>query len=197
MEAKPKMKVFKRKDFLEDLESHIEQMKYGAVFIYPTDTLYGIGCDARNNSLVQRIRRIKNSTKYPLSVIAPSKEWIRENMVVRPEHEVWLKKLPGPYTLIFERKVKDCVADDVNRFDNTLGVRIPKNWFADVVKKIGYPVITTSVNVHGQAPFTALSEISDNFKMMVDFAIEDGEMSGVPSTLVDLTTSPPKVIERK
>ncbi len=191
------MEIVSKDDFLADLEGHIEHMRYGAVFIYPTDTLYGIGCDARNNALVQRIRRIKNSYKQPMSVIVPSKEWIRKNLVIKPEHDEWLGKLPGPYTLIFERKVKDCVADDVNPFGNTLGVRIPKNWFAKVVETLDFPIITTSINIHGQKPCDSIADVPSNMSHMVDMGIDDGEIKGRPSTLVDLTKSPPEVVERK
>lgn len=190
------MKIFTKKEFLDDLDGHIEQLSYGTIFIYPTDTLYGLGCDARNNALVQRVRRIKNSTGNPMSVIAPSKDWIRENLVVKPEHEEWMDKLPGPYTLIFERKVKDCVADDVNPKNNTLGVRIPKNWFAEVVTKLDFPVITTSINLHGQEPCDSISDVPSNMQHMVDIAIDDGVVKNSPSTLVDLTKSPPEVIKR-
>lgn len=190
------MKIFAKKDFLEDIESHIDQLSYGTIFIYPTDTLYGIGCDARNNALVQRVRRIKNSYGNPMSVIAPSKKWIRDNCVIKPEHEGWLKKIPGPYTLIFKRKVNDCVSGDVNPRNNTLGVRIPKNWFADVVKRLDFPIITTSINLHGQEPCDSLSDVPMNMQHMVDIGIDDGVIKGKPSTLVDLTKSPPEVVER-
>ena len=191
------MEIIKKQEFLDDLDSHIEHLSYGAVFIYPTDTLYGIGCDARNNALVQRIRRIKNSFKQPMSIIVPSKKWIMDNLVVKPEHQEWLDKLPGPYTLIFNRKIKDCVALDVNPFNDTLGVRIPKNWFSDVVEKLDFPIVTTSINLHGQKPCDSVSDVSGNMSSMVDVAIDDGELKGHPSTLVDLTQSPPKIIERK
>ena len=191
------MEVIKKKEFLNDLDSHIEHLSYGAVFIYPTDTLYGLGCDARNNALVQRIRRIKNSYKQPMSIIAPSKKWITDNLVIKPEHHEWLDKLPGPYTLILERKVADCVAHDVNPFNSTLGVRMPKNWFSDVVNKLNFPIVTTSINLHGQKPCDSVSDVSNNMEYMVDVAIDEGEIKGYPSTLVDLTQSPPKIIERK
>ena len=190
------MQVFTKADFLEDLEGHADNMKYGAVFIYPTDTLYGIGCDARNNALVQRVRRIKNSRDNPLSVIVPSKDWIYENLKVEKKHEKWLDKLPGPYTLIFEKKVLDCVSADVNPFNNTLGVRIPKNWFAKVVETLDFPIITTSINLHSQDPFTSVKDIPDHIKTMVDLAIDDGIIKGKPSTLVDLTKSTENIIER-
>ncbi|NQU79151.1 threonylcarbamoyl-AMP synthase [Candidatus Woesearchaeota archaeon] len=190
------MKVFKKSDFLNDILSHKEHMNYGAIFIYPTDTIYGLGCDARKNALVQRIRRIKMNQNQPMSIIAPSKSWIKKNMVYDKKFDEWLNKLPGPYTLIMERKNTDCVAEDVNSKDNTLGIRMPDNWFAKIVSDWGFPVVSTSLNLHGQKPCTHLDHISDNIKTMVDLAIDDGSLEGRPSTLVDLTQSEPKVIKR-
>jgi tRNA threonylcarbamoyl adenosine modification protein (Sua5/YciO/YrdC/YwlC family) len=190
------MKVFTKEEFLSDVEAHAVHMKYGSIFIYPTDTLYGIGCDARNNALVQRIRRIKNSYKRPFSIIAPSKEWIREKLKVKKEHEEWLDKLPGPYTLIFECREKGCVSKDINPVDDTVGVRIPDNWFSDIVKRLGFPIITTSINRHGEEPCDSIKDVSDNISHMVDIAIDDGVIKGKPSTLVNLTKSPPEVIKR-
>jgi tRNA threonylcarbamoyl adenosine modification protein (Sua5/YciO/YrdC/YwlC family) len=191
------MNIFTKSEFLEDVEGYIEQMMNGAIFIYPTDTIYGLGCDARKNSSVQRVRSIKSSYGSMFSVIAPSKDWIRKNLKVKPEHEAWLKKLPGPYTLIFEIKDPECVAPAVNPVNKTLGVRIPDNWFSKVVAQAGFPIITTSLNVHGQAPITSIKEVPMNMQHMVDFGIDDGVIKGKPSTIVDLTNKSPKVTERK
>ena len=73
----------------------------GKVFLYPTDTVYGLGCDATNSAAVKRIRTIKTSD-HPFSIIAPSKEWILKNMIVKDKKK--LDKLPGKYTLIFKMK---------------------------------------------------------------------------------------------
>lgn len=191
------MDVITKEDFLNDVDRNATHIKYGSIFIYPTDTLYGIGCDARNNALVRRVRMIKNSFEQPMSVIVPSKDWIRENLVVEEEHEEWLSKLPGPYTLIFKIKAQCCVASDVNLGRNTLGVRIPDNWFADVVSALGFPIITTSINRHGEMPCCSVQDVPDNICRMVDVAITDGIISGDPSTLVDLTKSPPEIIKRR
>ena len=190
------MQLISEDDFLKNLDDNIEHMTSGDVFIYPTDTFYGVGCDARRNASVKRIRRIKNSYGNPFSVIAPSKEWIIKNLVVESAHETWLSKLPGPYTLIFRKRVVDCVAESVNPSTNTLGVRIPYNWFADVVSKAGFPVITTSINLHGKVPFASVQDIPDDFKSMVDFAVGTEVIRGKASTIVDLTGLEPIVIER-
>ena len=73
-----------------------------SIFIYPTDTIYGIGCNAEESKLVEKIREIKNRDKKPFSIIAPSIKWILENCETT-EKEI-SKYLPGPYTLILKKK---------------------------------------------------------------------------------------------
>ena len=96
----------------------IDSMIKGAVFIHPTDTIYGIGCNAEVSSAVRKVRQLKARATNPFSVIAPSLEWINENCVVTKEADEWLEKLPGPYTLILKLK-NNCVARSVNSGLNT------------------------------------------------------------------------------
>ena len=89
-----------------------------SVFVYPTDTIYGIGCNATDESLVRKIRFIKKTDK-PFSVIVPNKEWIYNNCIITEGAEEWIRKLPGPYTLILRLKNKGAVAKNVyNMKDN-------------------------------------------------------------------------------
>ncbi len=191
------MLVISKSDFLKCKKKNIELMKLGSVFIYPTDTLYGIGCDATDSVLVSRIRSIKNNLDQPFSVIAPSKEWILNNMKIKKGFDKWLDKLPGHYTLIMELKEKRCISPRVNVDSNSLGVRIPDNWFSAIVEEAGVPIVTTSVNLHGTKPVRSIADIPESIKKMVDFAIDDGVTGGSASTLVNLTKSPPEIIERK
>ncbi|MBW2968308.1 threonylcarbamoyl-AMP synthase [Candidatus Woesearchaeota archaeon] len=191
------MEILTKEQFMEAKEDMILQIKRGSVFVYPTDTLYGIGCNAQDNAAVQRIRKIKMGN-HPFSVIAPSKEWMLENLECNHEHKEYLDKLPGPYTLICKMKNKDCVSESVNPLgDNTLGCRIPKHWIADIVKELDIPIVTTSVNRTGQAPITKISDINMNTQHMTDFAIDEGELKGQPSTLINLSKAEPEIIERK
>ena len=82
----------------------IENLKT-EVFIYPTDTIYGIGCDATNDKLVEKIREIKQRENKPFSIIAPSVQWILDNFNVNVR--LIDKYLPGPYTLLLEKKQKN------------------------------------------------------------------------------------------
>jgi len=159
------------------------------IFIYPTDTIYGIGCDATNKRLVEKIRKIKNRGKRPFSVIAPNKRWILENFKV---NEKYLDKyLPGAYTLILEKKKKNFlkwISDN-----NFVGVRIPAHNFTKVLQKLKAPIVTTSVNVSGKRFANSVREVDKRILNKVDLIIDGGRLSGKPSKLIKYG----KVVKRK
>ena len=176
-------------------ESILQSIADGAVFIHPTDTIYGIGCSAQIPSSVRKIRELKSRMKNPFSVIAPSLEWIRENCILSYEGEQWLKKLPGPYTLIFKLKNEKCISREVNNGLDTLGVRIPKHWISKLAAESDIPLVTTSVNKSGEDYMTSLDSLDESIKKGIDFILYEGEKEGKPSKIVDLTEKA-KVIER-
>ncbi len=172
------MKIIDKENIKEIQDSLAE-----STFIYPTDTIYGIGCDASNEKLVQKIREIKHRSDKPFSVIAPSKSWILENCYV---NEKQLEKLPGHYTLILKIKNPNCIAKNVSKED-TLGVRITVHWFSDIVSNLGFPIITTSVNQSGENFMTSLDDLNEQIKNQVDFIIYEGKKESKPSTILDFT----------
>ena len=173
------MEIYKlTKKNRESIKLEIES---GAVFIYPTDTVYGIGCNALDSAAVRKIKEIKQR-ETPLSIIAPSKEWIIENCEAKSNQ---LKKLPGHYTLIFKLKNKNAVASEVSK--ETIGVRIPDHEISSLIKELGFPVITTSANLRGDSPMSEIKKLKG-----VDFAIDEGKIAGTPSTIIDLTGKIPK-----
>lgn len=188
------MNILSRQEFEKQKLEFYEQIMNGAIFIYPTDTVYGIGCDARNKKAVALIRKIKKRKDTPLSVIAPSIEWIKEGCVVDGRSAKWVDKLPGPLTLILKKK-KASVADNVAPNLKTLGVRMPKHWFVKHAEELDIPIITTSVNKHGQDYMTSLENLDEDIAKKVSFVIYEGERNGKPSKLVDLSDKF-KIIER-
>ena len=188
------MKVFYKTELKENEAELAEKISKGAVFIYPTDTIYGLGCNALDQKAVQKIRILKERPTNPFSVIVPSKEWITENCIVTLEAKSWISKLPGPYTLVLELKNKPAVAKNVNLEKDTVGVRIPNHWFSEVVQKLGFPIVTTSVN-YSEKPFmTCLEDLDPVLKSGVDFIIYEGEKKGRPSKIINLVEG--KVEER-
>lgn len=151
----------------------------GKLFVYPTDTIYGLGCNALDQHAVEKLKQIKARDKdKPLSVIAPSLDWIREHCVV----DVDLKKyLPGPYTLVLKKK-NPAFLSHISQ--DTLGVRIPANDFTKLIQSAGVPFVTTSVNLSGMPFAVKISDVSSEILDKVDVIINVGPLTGSPSTLI-------------
>ena len=190
------MNILTKEEFLKNNKKYEEMIKGGAVFVYPTDTIYGLGCDATNRSAVKKIRQLKARPDNPLSIIAPSKEWIEENCEVFGQAIDWLEKLPGPYTLILKLKEEESIAAEVNNNSETIGIRIPDHWFSYVVKRLDLPLVTTSVNKQSQPFMTTIDTCDDEIKQKVDFIIYEGEKKGKPSKLINLIDGE-TAVERK
>ena len=186
------MEKIVKEDLLSSIDEYRQRIADGAVFIYPTDTIYGIGCDARNEKAVMKIKAMKQRYK-PLSVIAPSKEWILDNFIIPVKHRHWLDKLPGKYTLIFEMKDsnKDSVLPLAVSGSKKIGIRIPAHWISEFVGKIGFPIVSTSVNRAGMEPLTCFEDLSKpNFEGFseCDFFVDEGTVERSRSSVVDLTS---------
>lgn len=190
------MEIVTKEEFLLERRKYLKLIEDGAVFIHPTDTIYGIGCDATNEKAVQRIRSMKHRSEMPFSIIAPSKMWISENCEVSAEGEKWLEKLPGPYTLVFKLKKESSVAAAVNLGSKTLGVRMPRHWIADVIAELGFPVVSTSANITAEPYMTSADDLDESIRQKVDFIIYEGEKQGRPSTIVKLFEKEVQVVER-
>jgi len=187
------MKVLTKEEFEKDKVRLIAKIRCGGIFIYPTDTIYGIGCNALDNEAVKKIRKIKGNFQRPFSVMVPDKDWIIDNCDLTNMEEDQLEKLPGQYTLILNMKNKNVVADSVTGTD-ALGVRIPAHWCTEISRLAKVPIITTSANLSGGMFMTSLETLNDDVKKHVDYMIDVGEIRGKPSTILNLLDG--KVIER-
>ncbi|MBW2996662.1 threonylcarbamoyl-AMP synthase [Candidatus Woesearchaeota archaeon] len=176
-----------------------ERILKGDVFIHPTDTIYGLGCNALDSKAVKKLREMKKRPETPFSVIAPSRAWIEENCEITPEAKEWLDKLPGPYTFIL--KTKDSpVAKEVAPGKDSLGVRMPEHWITPFIEWIGVPIITTSVNITDEPYMTQIEDldqdINDTIKRKLSFVLYEGPIKGRPSKLVHLERDEIKIRER-
>lgn len=172
----------------------LEKIADGAVFIYPTDTIYGIGCNALNKKSVQKIRQLKERLDSPLSVWVPSLDWIKKNCRTTKQSEEYLSQLPGPLTLILKLKNEKAIADNVVPNSKTIGVRLPDHWFNHVVRGLNLPIITTSANKAGNPFMTSLEDLDPEIKMRIDFMIYEGQKEGRPSRIINLVEG--KIRER-
>ena len=167
-------------------EELMKRIDGGEVFIHPTDTIYGLGCNALDGEAVQAIRKLKDRPDTPFSVWAPSKEWIKANCELGEEGEEWLEKLPGPYTLVLKLKNKKSIAPNVHPTNGTVGIRIPNHWFHKVVEGLGLPIVTTSANRTGKEFMTSIENVDPEIEKGVRFIVYEGEKRGRPSQIVDL-----------
>ena len=188
------MKILTKEEIDVNKEVILEVIENGVVFIHPTDTIYGIGCNAADQEAVDKVREIKGRPNSPFSIIAPSKDWIKKNCILNKEAEKWLDKLPGPYTLILKSKNK--LAKNIAPGLETIGVRIPDHWFSKVVEELNIPIVTTSANKVGEDFMTSLENLDDGLKAYMEFIIYEGEKHGSPSKIIDLTGEEVKIKER-
>lgn len=184
-------------EFKLNIMEYVSLVEKGAIFIYGTDTIYGLGCNALDEKAVNKLREIKGRHTAPYSVIAPSREWIELNCEVSDDGRKWLEKLPGPYTLIFKLKRKNAVAESVVKGLETIGVRIPDHWIAKFVAALGFPIITTSVNKTDQEFMTSMDDLDHDIRAAVSFIIDEGKIEGHPSTIVHLDKKEVRVVDRK
>jgi len=191
------MIILTKDEILEHIAKIRKEIKEGAVFVYPTDTIYGIGCNAMDSKAVKRIRAVKNRPDQPFSVIAPSKQWILNNCILHKNNMHWLDKLPGSYTLVLKMKSKSSVSSYVNPGLDTVGVRIPDHWFTKIINEVGVPVVTTSVNKTGEQYMTSLDDLDSAIRKGVDYIFYEGIKTGKPSTVVILDKDEAVIKERK
>ena len=172
-----------------------EYILEGKIFIYPTDTVYGIGCNAYLEDKVNKIKKIKQRDKNkPLSIIAPSYEWIKKNFEISKLQEEFIKKhLPGPYTIILKKKLPHFLSHV--SYTEDMGIRMINDTFQDLITLANVPFITTSANISGKNPPSTIEEISEELIKKVDIVIDGGKIHGTPSTIV--WEEKGKIIKRK
>jgi len=182
--AKPKPRVVSR---LVDI------LNSGGIIVYPTDTVYGLGCSISNKKGIEKIQAIKRSHK-PMSIMFADLKTISEYAKVSNEAFRLLRTLlPGPYTIIMPatRLVPRLLQS--NR--KSVGIRIPDHWFCQaVVSQLGEPIITTSVPMSNNRLHIDPLEIEADFGHAVDAVIDSGILPDVPSTVLSLETDQVDVI---
>ncbi|MBP5445906.1 MAG: threonylcarbamoyl-AMP synthase [Acholeplasmatales bacterium] len=156
------------------------------VIIFPTDTVYGIGCDIFDLEGIERIYKIKNRSKdKPLACLCANLEQIEDIAYLSEDARKLINLfLPGPLTIIL--KSKPIVLDKIGY--KTIGVRIPNNKIAlDILNEHG-PMLTTSVNESGNVPLNEYDDIKANYNHLVDYIYNTNtKSSNISSTVIDLT----------
>ena len=179
------------------IKTAVECLQRGGIIIYPTDTIYGLGCDILQHKAVERICRIKNvdPKKAQLSFICSDLSHLSDYAKQLPTTTYRLLKeyLPGPFTFILP--ASKMVPKILQSKKDTIGLRIPDNNIAlAIIKELGRPILSASLPGEMIEDYTDPEIMHENFRNEVDVVINGGIGGSVPSTVVDCTGAEPIVI---
>jgi len=175
----------------------VEILEKGGVIGYPTDTIYGVGCDLFNPEAIRKVHRLKKlDGKKPLSFICSDlKDISRYAYVSNYAYKTMKRLLPGPYTFILE--ATKLVPKIAMTKQKTVGIRIPDNKIClSTVRELGHPIISTSVYKPDEGLYNDPTEIEERFGKQLDLVIDGGVIVAEHSSIVDLTDEFPKVIRK-
>ncbi len=175
----------------------VEVLKNGGVIAYPTDTVYGFGCDLYNKKAIQRIYQLKRrDPKKPFSFICSDLKNISQYaQVTNQAYKIMKKYLPGPYTFILPGT--KLVPRIMLTQRKTVGIRVPANPIClALVKTLGNPIISTSVNFSGAEVLSDPSRIEETFGSQIDLTLDGGILPHQPSTVVSLIDDEIQVIRQ-
>lgn len=179
----------------------VEILLRGGIVIYPTDTVYGIGCDLLNRKAIAHLCHILGikPQKLDLSFICYDLSHISEyaRKIDTPIFKLLKKNLPGPFTFILESSSRVPKILDINK--KTVGIRVPDHAIPRaIVQALGNPLITSSIkdDDHIKEYTTDPEEIYEDFKHTVDLVIDGGPGGNIPSTVLDCTTGEIEIIRQ-
>lgn len=165
----------------------VDVLRDGGVIIYPTDTVYGLGCDLSNKRGIERIYDIKKrNKKQPLSFVCSDLKHISQYAQVTDYAYKTMKRLlPGPYTFILE--ASRLVPKIIMPKRPTTGIRVPDNEIClSLIRELGQPIISTSVKTQGGEDLGNPNIIDEHFGRIVDLIIDGGIIDPQPSSVISL-----------
>jgi L-threonylcarbamoyladenylate synthase len=179
------------------LEKTVAALDGGGVIAYPTETVYGLGCDAGNPAAVQRVIKLKGrETGKFMLVLVPSSEAagaVAES--VSPRAAVLMSRFwPGPLTLVF--KARAGFSDALTAGTGRIGVRVSSDRICrSLLELYGKPLVSTSANPSGKEPARSAGQVIDYFNGRIELVLDGGERRGsAPSTVVDVSGEIPRIL---
>jgi tRNA threonylcarbamoyl adenosine modification protein (Sua5/YciO/YrdC/YwlC family) len=175
-----------------------DKLRSGAVICYPTDTVYGIGCDIFNQKAVKKIFQIKKRPMHkPFSFMCSSLKNVSDyGYVSNMAYRIMRKALPGPFTFILP--AAKIVPKIMITKQKTVGIRVPGNNIClDLIEALGNPVLTTSAILDKEGPpLSEAYEFEELLGNMVDLVIDGGMVYPDPSTIVDFSSDEPEILRQ-
>ncbi|MGK0364572.1 L-threonylcarbamoyladenylate synthase [Patiriisocius sp. Uisw_017] len=173
-----------------EIENALAVLKRGGLILYPTDTVWGIGCDSANPSAIDKVYKLKQriETKAMICIVHDFKmlnEFVEE--IPEVAYDI-LKYASRPTTIIYDNPIR--VSENIIPADNTLAIRVVKDEFCEkLLRKFRRPIVSTSANVTGEPTPLSFSEISDTIKDGVDYIVNLNQKNkaGKSSAIIKLT----------
>ncbi len=182
-----------------NIKTVVECLLDGGVIIYPTDTIYGLGCDIFKHKAIERIAQIKNidTAKAQLSFVCNDLSDLSKytKSIDTPLYRLLKNYLPGPFTFILPASKE--VPKILNNKKNTIGLRVPDNNIArTIVQELTHPILSASLPGEMVEEYTDPELIYENFKSRVDIVVNGGIGGMIPSTIIDCTKEPYELIRQ-
>lgn len=192
------IKIYEDKPSEAAIKKVVDVLKSGGLVIYPTDTVYGLGCDITNNKALERIAKIKGiklekaNFSFVCSDLSNLSDYVKQ--IDTSTFKILKRALPGPYTFIL---LGNNDLPSAFRKKKTVGIRIPDNTIAlDIVRMLGNPIVSTSIHDDDEVlEYSTDPElIFEKWQYLVDLVIDGGYGDNVGSTIIDLSGYEPVVI---
>ncbi len=185
-------------DFIADIENCLKVLQNGGIILYPTDTIWGIGCDATNADAVNKIIHLKKRNEYKSFVVLVATENDVLKHVAAPDLTVfdYLQFTKKPTTVIYENALG--FADNIIASDGSVAIRICKDEFCKhLIKRFKKPLVSTSANTSSETAPKTFREINWQIKKDVDYTVhykQDDETHGTPSSIIRWKNGAPIII---
>ena len=192
------IRIYEENPNPKDIKRVVEALKDGGLIIYPTDTVYGLGCDITNTAALEKIAQVrgvkleKANFSFICENLSNLSDYVRQ--IDTQTFKILKRNLPGPYTFILPGNNN---LPNVFKKKKTVGIRIPDNNICRaLVAGLGNPIVSTSIRDDDDVlEYTTDPElILEKWNNVVDFVIDGGYGDNIPSTVIDLTTAEPEVI---
>lgn len=183
-----------------EIEECLAVLKRGGTIVYPTDTVWGIGCDSTNPNAINRIFQIKNRAESKALICLVSDLKMLEQFVENIPNAAYdiIKFSNKPTTIIYDNPIR--ISENLIAEDDTLGIRIVKDEFCQkLIRKLRRPLVSTSANISGKPTPNSFSEIQPEILKAVDYVVNlrRSKSTATPSTIIKLGSSGKVEIIRK
>lgn len=192
------IKIYEENPNPKEIKRVVDVLRKGGLVIYPTDTVYGLGCDITNTKALERIARIKGiklakaNWSFICADLSNLSDYIRQ--IDTPTFKILKRALPGPYTFILPGNNN---LPKAFKKKKTVGIRVPDNTIAKVlVEELGNPIVSTSIRDEDELlEYTTDPElIYEKWHKLVDVVVDGGYGDNIASTVIDLSEDEPEVI---